>query len=74
MVDVSGKAATEREATAEGRVVMRKETLDTLLAGNAIKGDALGAARIVLAMPAIADIQQAKDTLSACAQRLGLAT
>jgi probable F420-dependent oxidoreductase len=33
----------------------------------------LGADRIVLAMPAIDDIEQAKDALSACAQRLGLA-
>lgn len=34
----------------------------------------LGADRIVLAMPAIDDLQQAKDALSACAQRLGLAS
>jgi probable F420-dependent oxidoreductase len=33
----------------------------------------LGADRIVLAMPAIDDSEQAKDALSACAQRLGLA-
>ena len=32
----------------------------------------LGADRVVLAMPAIDDIEQAKDMLSACAQRLGL--
>src|SRR5690606_18252888 len=38
MVDVSGKAATDRQATAEGRVVMRKETLDLVLSGNAKKG------------------------------------
>jgi probable F420-dependent oxidoreductase len=31
-----------------------------------------GADRLVLAMPAIADIEQAKDALSACAQRLSL--
>jgi len=31
-----------------------------------------GAYRIVLAMPPITDIEQAKDTLSACAQRLSL--
>lgn len=31
-----------------------------------------GADRIVLGMPAINDIEQAKDVLSACAQRLGL--
>lgn len=33
-----------------------------------------GADRIVLAMPPIVDIEQAKDTLSACAQRLSLPT
>ncbi|MCV7258996.1 LLM class F420-dependent oxidoreductase [Mycobacterium shimoidei] len=33
-----------------------------------------GADRIVLAMPPITDIEEAKDTLSACAQRLSLPT
>ncbi|EUA35394.1 luciferase family domain protein [Mycobacterium xenopi 4042] len=33
-----------------------------------------GADRIVLGMPAITDIEQAKDVLSACAQRLELST
>jgi len=46
MVDVSGKAVTERVAVAEGRVVMAARTLDLVLAGNAKKGDVLGAARI----------------------------
>ncbi len=52
MVDVSAKAATEREATAEGRVVMTETTLDLVLAGNAKKGDVLGAARIAGIMAA----------------------
>jgi cyclic pyranopterin phosphate synthase len=46
MVDVSGKAVTARVAVAEGRVVMGPKTLDLVLAGNAKKGDVLGAARI----------------------------
>jgi cyclic pyranopterin phosphate synthase len=46
MVDVSGKAVTARIAVAEGRVVMTPRTLDLVLAGNAKKGDVLGAARI----------------------------
>jgi cyclic pyranopterin monophosphate synthase len=46
MVDVSGKAVTARVAIAEGRVVMAAKTLDLVLAGNAKKGDVLGAARI----------------------------
>ena len=52
MVDVSAKAATERIAVAEGRVVMRTETLDLVLNGNAKKGDVLGAARIAGIMAA----------------------
>ena len=46
MVDVSEKAATERVAVAEGRVVMQRSTLDLVLKGDAKKGDVLGAARI----------------------------
>jgi cyclic pyranopterin monophosphate synthase len=52
MVDVSEKAATERIAVAEGRVVMSATTLDLVLAGNAKKGDVLGAARIAGIMAA----------------------
>src|SRR5215813_10443896 len=52
MVDVSGKAATERVAVAEGRVVMGARTLDLVLKGDAKKGDVLGAARIAGIMAA----------------------
>jgi cyclic pyranopterin phosphate synthase len=52
MVDVSAKAPTERMALAEGRVIMRKETLDAVIAGNAMKGDVLGAARLAGIMAA----------------------
>jgi cyclic pyranopterin monophosphate synthase len=52
MVDVSEKAATERIAVAQGRVVMSAKTLDLVLAGNARKGDVLGAARIAGIMAA----------------------
>ena len=52
MVDVSAKAMTEREAVAAGRVLMRPETLATVRAGNAKKGDVLGAARIAGIMAA----------------------
>jgi cyclic pyranopterin monophosphate synthase len=52
MVDVSAKAATAREAVAEGRVVMAAKTLDLVLAGDAKKGDVLGAARIAGIMAA----------------------
>jgi cyclic pyranopterin phosphate synthase len=52
MVDVSAKAATERTAIAEGRVVMSASTLDLVLRGDAKKGDVLGAARIAGIMAA----------------------
>ena len=52
MVDVSTKAATEREAIAEGHVAMAAKTLDVVLAGNAKKGDVLGTARIAGIMAA----------------------
>jgi cyclic pyranopterin monophosphate synthase len=52
MVDVSEKPATERLAVAEGRVVMKKATLELIVSGNAKKGDVLGAARIAGIMAA----------------------
>ena len=52
MVDVSAKAATERVAVAEGRVIMTAETLELILSGNAKKGDVLGTARIAGIMAA----------------------
>lgn len=52
MVDVSAKAATTRTAVAEGRVVMRAETLDLIRRGDAKKGDVLGTARIAGIMAA----------------------
>jgi cyclic pyranopterin phosphate synthase len=52
MVDVSAKAATERIAVAEGRVVMAAKTLALVLKGDAKKGDVLGAARIAGIMAA----------------------
>ena len=52
MVDVSAKAATERTAVAEGRVVMSKATLELIVSGNAKKGDVLGTARIAGIMAA----------------------
>jgi cyclic pyranopterin phosphate synthase len=46
MVDVSAKAMTERLAVAEGRVVMKRETLALCLSGQAKKGDVFATARI----------------------------
>jgi cyclic pyranopterin phosphate synthase len=55
MVDVSAKTTTEREAVAEGRVIMTAKTLALVRKGDAKKGDVLGTARI-------AGIQAAKRT------------
>ena len=55
MVDVSGKDVTVREATAEGRINLKPDTIELLYSGGLPKGDALGVARI-------AAIQAAKKT------------
>ncbi len=52
MVDVGSKAETQRVAVAEGAVVMKRETLDMIVAGNAKKGDVIGVARIAGIMAA----------------------
>jgi cyclic pyranopterin phosphate synthase len=52
MVDVSAKRLTDRLAVAEGRVVMKRSTLDLVRRGDAKKGDVLGAARIAGIMAA----------------------
>ncbi len=46
MVDVSAKSVTDREAVAEGLVVMSPDTLALVEAGTAKKGDVLGIARL----------------------------
>jgi cyclic pyranopterin phosphate synthase len=55
MVDVAGKAATHRSATAEGWIDMLPDTRVLIESGSAKKGDVLGVARI-------AGIQAAKKT------------
>ncbi len=52
MVDVSGKQATRRSAIAIGKIKMSLETLKTIEAGNAPKGDVLGTAKIAGIMAA----------------------
>ena len=52
MVDVTEKPATDRTATAEGRVVMRPETLALIREGDAKKGDVVGTARLAGIMAA----------------------
>jgi cyclic pyranopterin phosphate synthase len=55
MVDVGGKPATDRSATAEAFIVLEEATRASLFAGDLPKGDALPVARI-------AAIQAAKRT------------
>jgi cyclic pyranopterin monophosphate synthase len=55
MVDVGGKAVTERRALARAIVRVTPETAGRVLAGDAPKGDVIGVARI-------AGIQAAKRT------------
>ena len=52
MVDVGGKAVTDRSATARARVVMAPATLAMIRAGTAKKGDVLGVARLAGIMAA----------------------
>jgi cyclic pyranopterin monophosphate synthase len=52
MVDVGDKAVSERVAIAEGRVVMQASTIALIRAGDAKKGDVLGAARLAGIMAA----------------------
>lgn len=55
MVDVGDKAETRRVAVARGSIRMQPETFNTILQGDAKKGDVLGIARI-------AGIQASKRT------------
>ncbi|MFB6276386.1 MAG: cyclic pyranopterin monophosphate synthase MoaC [Halothece sp.] len=52
MVDVSDKEATKRRAIAQGEIKMSQQTLDTIEAGNAPKGDVLATARLAGIMAA----------------------
>ena len=45
MVDVSGKGATSRTATAQARILMQPETLEKIRRGNIAKGDVLAVAQ-----------------------------
>ena len=52
MVDVSSKGDTQRQATARGRVTMRRETLALIAAAGLPKGDVLAVAQIAGVMAA----------------------
>ena len=46
MVDVGAKNVTQREAIAEGRILMNPATLELIMRGGHKKGDVLGIARV----------------------------
>ena len=52
MVDVGGKAPTERSATAEGTIRVSRPVLEAIKRGTAAKGDVLGVARVAGIMAA----------------------
>ncbi|MEX2225881.1 MAG: cyclic pyranopterin monophosphate synthase MoaC [Dehalococcoidia bacterium] len=52
MVDLSDKADTKREATASGRIAMRRATLALIQSGGVPKGDVLAVAQIAGVMAA----------------------
>lgn len=52
MVDVGGKADTQRRAVAGGTVTMAKATLVAIMEGNAPKGDVIATARLAGIMAA----------------------
>jgi cyclic pyranopterin phosphate synthase len=52
MVDVGGKAETQRQAIARGRVVMDPATLARIVEGQMAKGDVLAVARLAGIMAA----------------------
>ncbi len=46
MVDITTKTDVTREATAKGRIYLRKETLLAIIEGTVIKGNVLATARV----------------------------
>lgn len=62
MVDVGAKPVTRRRAVAEGRIRMRRETLDAIRAGDVPKGDVLAVARLA----AIGGAKRTAETIPLC--------
>ena len=62
MVDVGEKPASHRCAIATGRILMQRHTLALIQAGDAVKGDVLGIARIA----AIMATKRAADLVPLC--------
>ncbi len=52
MIDVGAKAATQREAKAEGTILMRRETIEMVSASSLPKGNAIETARVAAILAA----------------------
>ena len=62
MVDVGGKAPTERAAAAEGTIRVSRPVLEAIKAGTAAKGDVLGVARVA----GIMAVKRTSDLIPMC--------
>jgi cyclic pyranopterin phosphate synthase len=62
MVDVGGKQATDRQATAEACVLLKPETRKALFSGGLPKGDARAVARVA----AIQAVKRTSDLVPLC--------
>ncbi|BBY83642.1 LLM class F420-dependent oxidoreductase [Mycolicibacterium pulveris] len=73
LVDVMRTTAQEHGRDPDALELSLGHSVSKIDRDRADKLGALGADRVVLAMPPVADIDEARDVVSACAQRLGLA-
>ncbi len=62
MVDVSGKDVVQRSATASGRIVLRRETVEAVRRGNVKKGDPL----VVAEVASIQAVKKTPDLIPLC--------
>ncbi|ORA65457.1 LLM class F420-dependent oxidoreductase [Mycolicibacterium elephantis] len=73
LVDVMRTSAQQHGRDPDALELSLGHSVSKIDRDRADKLAALGADRVVLAMPPVTDIDEARDVLSACAQRLGLA-
>ncbi|MCV7222260.1 LLM class F420-dependent oxidoreductase [Mycolicibacterium elephantis] len=73
LVDVMRSSAQQHGRDPDALELSLGHSVSKIDRDRADKLAALGADRVVLAMPPVTDIEEARDVLSACAQRLGLA-
>ncbi|MFV1363255.1 LLM class F420-dependent oxidoreductase [Mycolicibacterium elephantis] len=73
LVDVMRTSAQQHGRDPDALELSLGHSVSKIDRDRADKLAALGADRVMLAMPPVTDIDEARDVLSACAQRLGLA-